>query len=253
MLVVPLVLVLISSVVSQKRWYFTGSYKNENSRNLFFNGARMQHSDLYHLSNQLNELVDFWTPTSNHNESFLFAGGSFLRIKSVNSTVNDQLWNIIKLQVSAPDNESFALNSAIFYTQVISFNYGEAVQLASPEVSSDDFLMSAEVGLYDHAIDQFLERYWREIGTGEFVAVTATTNHTDENRSIIRKHRILLAIDVIGRATMVSHTWESEVVPEPIIAAETITEDAKAAAPLRVMTYNLWHNNPPSWIYRDKT
>ena len=248
-----LFVVFLSTVTSQKRWYYTGAYKNEQSKNLFFNGARMQHSDLYHFGSQLNDDVEFWTPQLVHNESFLYAGGSFLRLKSVNSTVSDQLLEVIKLEVASPNNESFILNSAVFYSQIIAFNYGEAVQLASCEVSSDDFLLTAEVGLYDHSIDKFLERYWKEIGTGEFVAITATTTHVEENRNTERKHRVIFAIDVLGRATLVKHTWKASPVSDSATVEDTAASTpADAAVPLRVMTYNLWHNNPPSWIYRDK-
>jgi hypothetical protein len=61
-------------------------------------------------------------------------------------------------------------------------------------------------------------------------------------------HQVAFTTDLHGRSTLYSHTWSVPEDKSPLAAAEKTVLDA-AVKDVRVMSYNLWHNNPPSWVY----
>jgi hypothetical protein len=63
-------------------------------------------------------------------------------------------------------------------------------------------------------------------------------------------HNVLYTTDLMGRHTVYSHTWTAN-------EADAVEADAVSGAGpastlnVRIMSYNLWHNNPPSWVYHN--
>lgn len=64
------------------------------------------------------------------------------------------------------------------------------------------------------------------------------------------EHRIVYTTDLMGHSSVYSHTWG---VPHTAEAPEECgNSDTQAAKKdVRVMSFNLWHNNPPSWVYHN--
>ncbi len=265
-------LLAIGSVYCQKRLYYTGKYKNEDTNSVNFAGAKLSSSVFF----EHTEIDSEGLAVSN--SSFLFSGGTFLRLKHINTTVNSEFLDFIKLEVMSTSSDLFKFSTAVFYKQLSSYDYG----LASSEDGFDpnNYLLEAEIGLYDHSQDIFLEKYWREISGGELIAVSAITTaaqqplgsdsddqtETDSTSAASpsastagrrRHHRVVFSSDYLSRKSVISHTWFDEAIPHATedvasaVAPASSTGD-KSSKGLRVMTYNLWHNNPPSWIYHDK-
>lgn len=65
-------------------------------------------------------------------------------------------------------------------------------------------------------------------------------------------HRLVYTSDLMGRNTIYAHTWSSSA-DDARSAAESRESAAQAqeAKNVRIMSYNLWHNNPPSWVYHN--
>jgi hypothetical protein len=199
----------------------------------------------------------------------------------VNVTVDSELLGFITTEISDHETDIVQLKTASFYKQISSFEYGSAMTHEGQD--SNEFLLEAEVGLYDHAQDVFLEKYWREISGGDLVAVKIISTHYQNvsiNRidtrddlasesdvaplsasAVTRTHRLVFSRDFMGRVSVLSHSWretssshdkENEKEEETESVVSDVVNDEPSSAPLRVMTYNLWHNNPPSWIYHDK-
>ncbi len=258
-----LVAVLVLQIVDcQKRLYYTGAYKNDNTNSIFFEGAQVSTSDLFAFSN----ITSDWIPESN--SSFIFSGGTFVRLKHVNVTLDDEFLHEIKLAVlGTTDGSQFEFGNAAYYKQLSSFDYGLAMSNSSSDANA--FLLEAEIGLYDHAQDAFISKYWREISGGDLIAVTAITTESQGeidgtplgNSSLcVAQHRVVFTSDFMGRRSVSSHTWSGctrSPTETPAAGLSSSEESAfqpplQTSKPLRVMTYNLWHNNPPSWIYQQK-
>lgn len=58
-------------------------------------------------------------------------------------------------------------------------------------------------------------------------------------------HKVAYTSDIMGRASIYAHTWSDDSVNTKVEPTETAKKD------LRIMSFNLWHNNPPSWVYHN--
>jgi len=88
-----------------------------------------------------------------------------------------------------------------------------------------------------------------QITTGNNSNTYAAADGSDSgNNSVgVLQHKLLVNIDRYGSCTLFSHRWEPAVAPAST-PTPTAVGAAAPAAPLRVLTYNLWHHNPPSWV-----
>jgi hypothetical protein len=132
-------------------------------------------------------------------------------------------------------------------------------------------VLHAEVGLYDAQQGIFLEKEWNVLTIGNLFAVVVV-----DNKGQLR-HQIVFTTDLYGRRSLISHTWSSlsstaaasAAASSPVVDESSSDQTANrvesiqlengealskgmSTNPLRVVTYNLWHNNPPSWIYGNK-
>lgn len=230
-----------------------------------FAANRLLHADIFQHNRKGEFVPDF-------NHSILFSGQTFARLKHVNVSLDDELLNSLRSHVTS-DLSGFTLLSAAFYKQVSAYDYGMAMLSSTSDQTLNDYVLEAEIGLYDHAIDQFLERYWREISGGDLIAVSASvktdkhaastigsdeiemSNIQDQQQPQLQQHEMTFTRDFMGRVSALSHTWRSE---DSTNGNSQNGQQCEASGfvsdgvPLRVMTYNLWHNNPPSWVYRDQ-
>lgn len=256
----------------QKRLYYTGSFKNVEVNSVAFAANRLLHADIFQHNTKGEFVPDF-------NHSVLFSGQTFARLKHVNVSIDEELLNSLRSHITS-DLSGFILLSAAFYKQISAYDYGMAMLSSTVDQTLlNDYVLEAEIGLYDHSIDQFLERYWREISGGDLIAMTASvkvdnhgvgaTESAEVDVSVIphhqqqhQQHKMTFTRDFMGRISALSHTWRSEnksnnndnnnndgSQSNQQCEASGVPADS---VPLRVMTYNLWHNNPPSWVYHDQ-
>ena len=109
----------------------------------------------------------------------------------------------------------------------------------------------------------FLDQEWRPVGMGAVWAIelelhrqTAVGQQAEGERGGHKgyMHRLVVNLDRMGMASVFSHTW---LPPSPPTAPAPVSVSASSPSSssfqLRVMTYNLWHHNPPAWMtqYRD--
>jgi len=171
----------------------------------------------------------------NNNETLsLFNGGNLLRFKSLNITVEEKLLWIINRGIFdglTSNVHSVIVKSAYYFTLLTSINYAAK--------DRNNTVVSSEVGLFDHSKRIFTKRLWRNVSGGDLIKVRAT----ESRESFINEHNMLFSLDLYGRHTLVAHTWSS---PNLLPIASSKTPPA-----LKILTYNLWHNNPPSWVYQD--
>ena len=93
---------------------------------------------------------------------------------------------------------------------------------------------------------QYVDKQWRTVSMGHLWAITAQQRHM--------QHYLLISVDRFGQPSVYSHRYAaiSDAKPEPAAAPAECTS-GEPSTPLRVLTYNLWHHNPPSWVspYKD--
>ncbi len=118
--------------------------------------------------------------------------------------------------------------------------------------------MQAEIGLFDHDREIFLENTFNNISIGTLHASLLIVSPTN-NESVSMLHKIMWTWDSFGRNSLIHHTWHKhksttdsvELTKNTNACPEDISTSSESKK-LRIMTYNLWHNNPPSWVYHDK-
>mmetsp|Transcript_24930 Transcript_24930/g.34203 ORF Transcript_24930/g.34203 Transcript_24930/m.34203 type:complete len:592 (+) Transcript_24930:37-1812(+) len=210
------------------RWYYTGQHLNEVlSLSDVFKG---QHSPFITFE-------EYGDQTSNESLN-LFNGGNLVRFKSLNTTVEENLLSLIKHGIlgssisSTSNSHSVKIESAYFFTMLTSINYAAD--------DRNNTIVSSEIGLFDHSKRIFTKRLWRDVSGGELIIVRVSENR----ESFISHHNMLYSMDLHGRHTLVSHTWNSQN-RSPIVAS------VSNLPTLKILTYNLWHNNPPSWVYQE--
>lgn len=160
-----------------------------------------------------------------------------LRLKSINSTVADVLMaaistEIMQFQTKPP---AIKIKSASFFTMLSSINYA-----ANDRINTT---ISSEIGLYDHSKREFTRRVWKEISGGELIVIDVLEK---DSLAGDQQHKFIYSQDLHNRVTLFAHTWNR-------MAQRIDLSQASVGVSynLRVLTYNLWHNNPPSWVYPD--
>jgi hypothetical protein len=271
-LFVVLLAVAVKEGVSQ-RWYYTGKFQNDNDKPLFFDGHLLDHNILF----ESNNFKD-----ANISSQILYCGGLILTPSSPNATddgheiLEEREWNFLTnitldntyletTNIDSPQSSMLNQNkpsliSVSRFTLNIAKNYGEPLveNVVTDEDAAIDKIswatLNAEIGLYDGRRGVFVQREWRSLNLGTLIAVVL-----EDTAGL--KHKIVWTTDMYSRMTLIHHTWDSKRLSSALngqnveIEVEGLSkniEKQKSVAKLRVMTYNLWHNNPPSWIYGDK-
>lgn len=182
----------------------------------------------------------------------LYNGGNFLNLNSINETVDSSLLSAIIGQIFGETTEGknfdkFSVKSAHYFNLLTSVNYASRDRANA--------IVSSEIGLYDHSKRIFVQRLWRNISGGELIAVRATENRSSDRSIKIRDHSLLFSRDLHGRNTLFEHVWND--IPDsntPLKSkSDSLLNTAANKKPLniRVLTFNIWHNNPASWVYPD--
>lgn len=237
-----LIVCLIIPSIAQ-RWYYTGKYNSHQS-----NDIRLFQGDLLDISSLLNSGF-----TSNP-EQLLFSGGLLLspfdgdeeyRLKVLNFEVH----NLINNLTSNGQDCVADIKSLNIYKLLIANNYSTEVSDIGNSTKWE--ILQAEIGLLDPITRIFKEKKWDDILQGFVISARVIV---DGNFG----HEILITKDVFGRCALMAHRWfpidfsvkidlKGEI--NEIGEINQVTSQQKK---LRIMTYNLWHNNPPSWLYHDK-
>lgn len=253
MMLVLLLLVGCVLHVCAQRWYYTGEFKNEQVESNLFPG------DILHYDHLFSDQTI--------GKTFLYSGG--LVIKAAQYSHDDIVLgegdhNFVhsvcdQHGVQGSSIQDLHLQSRMLYNIVISHNYSPKLNESSG--ASYHALLEAEVGLYDGR--KFLEKKMLEVSSGNLTAIvvkatylsTAAEAEVDISGSSVEvavyavEHKIVYTTDYFGRIALVMHTWEHVRSPNSPPSPSTISEHGHK---VRLMSYNLWHNNPPDWVYHDR-
>lgn len=228
---------------ARQRWYYTGKFKHDTVEEEFFEGATL---DLFSLYNYQSD-----------DQSYLYAGGLLLSpVQPVESKEN-ATFNLDSSDLSfihrVVASASFDVKSTSSYTIFLNPNYHRIPRMGSQEI------LEAEVGLFDHDREEYIQLNSSTMSIGKLHASLVQVP-ADEHRAQPTLHRLMWTWDMFGRNSIIHHTWH---VDHTSLTSNTeCTANANDAGTgksgvdlegkLRVMTYNLWHHNPPSWVYHDK-
>lgn len=233
----------IAALANAQRWYYTGNFNNERVTEQFFPGSLLDYDNIFQ-------------PESNG--TFLYAGGLVLKLSSSNVTFMEDeekfIHSLCMLKTEGELVDWSSLQSSIFNI-IISHNYPPPPPSSPSSLDSEKRepgipLLEAEVGLFDARIGEFLEKKWIDVTNGNITAAIVYSTHQSgdaEQPHYQIRHMIAYTSDLFGRRALVVHTWDR---PENLHARSGGNVDS--SRDLRIMTYNLWHNNPLSWVYTDK-
>lgn len=186
----------------------------------------------------------------------LFNGGNFLRFTSVNDTVGASLLSAIYSEIFGNPSETSATVSLKSFSARY-FGLLTAVNYAAED--RNEAIVSSEIGLYDHSKRVFVKRIWKNITGGEIIAVKVLETRTAliEGSSSQQplppiEHKLLYSADLHGRNTLFQHIWNQSSEDAELYASKKDNPDGHKNYPsLRVLTFNIWHNNPANWVYPD--
>lgn len=255
----------VPEAISQ-RWYYTGKFQHDTERTNFFNGDILLHNSLFESTNFKGE---------NSSSQMLYCGGLVLtpiapyldveRKETFQAQEWDFILNVTFTNTRSSDEEveihNITITSVARYIINIAKSYPEP-QVEQVVVSNEDNstkviekiswpILNAEVGLYDGRRGIFVQREWRSLNIGTVVACRATD-------SMGTVHKLIWTTDMYGRMSLVHHTWNPQIIAQQV--EYDVSDDGMPASmgvdldskSFRVMTYNLWHNNPPGWVYGEK-
>ena len=229
---------------STAKWYYTRKFRNDGHPNTpqFFPGSNFNYLDLFY--------------NRTDGQPILFGGGMILMSETDpnaffdNNTVHYLIQNTTFIPDEAVGQTIENLESMQYNLYIIN-DYSNYPNNNISEL----MIMEEEIGLYDHSIRQFIDKQWRYMRLGIIVAARVNVTY-QEQRGFSEEHFILSTADMAGKPTILYHTWRRHLIEEnQSVDAEVNhgnfirTEDLTSLGRLRIMTYNLWHNNPPAWIY----
>lgn len=232
-------LVFIDEIESRKSWYYTDAFQYNTLSSNFFSGSKFNLNDLFSNANsddcscQINETVTH--DESRYNWS-VYSGQTLIKLISHNCTIHAKETAFIESSVLKDISKRHtSICSAVYYDLGIGVDYGAN--------SHDLRALAVEIGLYDHNVGQFELKSWLNMTIGRLTAITIN-EISDENSSNVIKHQIILTADPrYNKLALIMHTWISSL-PSESVSKHNIHQ-------LKLSTYNIWHNNPPSWKYHN--
>jgi len=168
----------------------------------------------------LKMLFDTAEESDNSSTVLYFGGGVLLRRSKGEEDPNVQLETI---QETTRD-ELATITTQSVWNMLLCIDFASAERLP----------YEIEVGRWDRTIGQFSEKTWRDKPVGKLFAIVT---EADKGRRI---HHIIVNVDLIGRRSVVMNVWEN-----------ALREEKSDV--VKIVTLNLWHTNPPSWVIADPT
>ena len=214
-------------------------------------------------------------------KAFLYMGGALLRLNPniTESDINGDIYRDKRSTASRTSQAKQAVLKRLLKDYTLSLNVISLTLWDMFMIDNDNYKNSqhfeqhcynivdsfkptkGEIALYDKATDEEIGKEWREVRLGRLYAVSI--DEIREKGSI--RHKLIVNVDTRGLASIVSHIWERNNTAIETSTMTTINIDGSPSTitnnenivdndiNLRVMTYNIWHNNPPSYLYVDNT
>ena len=221
---------------------------------------------------------------------YVFNGGIVLHLQANNAshlnTHHEILCkDILALHPDHFDDLNVSISKLQRFRMLLSDDYPAVERMSRENVSTtlDDLmplLVNGEVGLFDLRLERMIQSEWREIAIGELVSLNFTMSYHkvppsfdipensneisdggdggDYDNFVTEEHHVVYTVDMMGRRSLYSHIWHvrsatnqhegNQHSSEPL---SNMIQDSTAVNDIRIMSFNLWHNNPPSWVYRD--
>lgn len=260
-------LAIINSSFAQQRWYLTGAFENKTKPTEPFLGQTVSFADLC-----------LPRVTESEDVALLF-GGVVIRQKAYSLEPNlienaEYVLNVMDSKkvpgcakrMEVASNVSYDMFGSVDYTSTYGF----------------------EVGLYDHRSEKFVESSWRKLSLGRLVCLSvrletscvspniASTDTTADDDSVVASqwtelHDLMYSVDLRRRPALMSHTWTTDRkrsravqhhqdLDSADVSLSSAAMDSTMLNPIsdvqsppdvnvRVMTFNLWHNNPAAWVF----
>lgn len=221
------------SLVTAQRWYYTGKFTNDEPTPQYYAGGLLDYDSLFN-------------PSGVPDERILYSGGLVLALVTSNGPMEavdeEFLHSLCALKASSGQLTDVTEEKTHVFGVYVSENYPPALNSTTDQVSIP--MMEAEIGLFDNRLNKYTERKWITITNGNITSAVVVAKYSSGEAVVSIRHKVVWMADLFGRRALVLHTWDHL---EEIPRAEHIDPTK-----LRVMTYNLWHNNPLSWVYQDK-
>lgn len=255
------------SIVPYDQQFFSSNYINDdNTTTLYYGHASIR------KSKKNDDILGSYIVLSESSNDDSTSDGDIKSRKMLRNKINE----MIKPSYS---DASYLVLSEAYYDILSCWNYS----------SSDSILETdtAEIGLFDDALNDYVKKDVHVIKLGEVVALRVKEDYKNASKCI--DHYMVLQADLKGLYSLYSHTWskcvsskmanathlvverDSIIGVDVDIAGNAIshtiedraplaididysaaeTDKVETEMPIKVLTYNIWHNNPPSYIYHD--
>lgn len=247
--------------MSGKAWYYTGKFLHDHITSTinsssgrqkeFFSGSVLSLDKLFHTDHDVYSqiCVDNNLEPSlpwNSLDYYVFSGQLALKFRSQNCTASQSEVNYIHRLLHIDTNEkvlSFQIHNIMNYDLAISIDYGKNVESDDGTIFRTDYDMiyplMPEIGLYNRETDSFERTEAINNTIGYIMAYHVMY------QSI--KHFIVVTTDPRKQMfALMRHTWNDSSNDN---LENKYGNDVKLK--VNIMTYNLWHNNPPQWVFHD--
>jgi hypothetical protein len=248
---------VIFVITAHTQWYYTRRVRNDEHPN----GIQLFEGTSFHYGQLFDDSLD---------KTFVLYGGGMILVKETESDAvfnNDTVYYLVTntTLIAKADSNRILNISAVQYNLFVINDY---VKVPNAQNVSELSIMEEEIGLFDHEKGNYIDKKWRFLRLGMLLAAKVNLSNSVTGNTTDETHSVVTTIDMLGKPTILFHSWNLETdrrdnqrqMSSPAIPAvqqidgsfsppSLSAEDDVSTRRLRIMTYNLWHNNPPSWIY----
>jgi hypothetical protein len=256
-----LIFVLLSYAGASRRLYYTGLKKHFDVKQTIFAGDKVNLSALFPSSIDPPESQAEDQCVSNiyikSKRWHIYFGQVVFRFDHCSSIVSHE-FEIYADQDKQQSNHNINIKAYIMKyipSSSIIVHYASAVydlamsgdyaKHSSYRISEDSITneanepSSVEIGRFNEITQKFEEKWFQSVMIGKLISLIVQERTVDD---LTIQHRFLLTTDLRGSAiALVMHTWDD--------TADYIGGNPATGTSYKVVSYNIWHNNPPSWKF----
>ena len=250
----------------QRQWYYVNQPVCDSYGGRFFNGSHVPLSTMFYHPSSSTEGIGLAAAA----EPFLyyantlaqlsttFAGsGIDLADPSSDPKAVPAIKEKLKRLLSYSDTKEYRILQERMYDLYTIVNYEN--EFSSVRQALYGLHPSpVEVGLFDHSQGEYVTKETRTHSTGSLLAMRLE----ERSAATCIEHRVLLNIDRRAFVTLSGHLHGPCIELDVSVdgqnqvtgddgQSKVTGDDGVRASSLSIVTYNIWHNNPPGWIYHD--
>jgi hypothetical protein len=257
LLVVFIFVAYIAAINARGQWYLTGTVFNDK-----------RETSIYE-----HEMSDVWHFTANPqlkvNDSHTSFGGALAVYVGHNTTLDTNIESIVAdlfRNFVSDENCGFEVTDVWIYNTFVTVTQSKPLEyeiglfdrMKYIIVCADTFVLTR---CHVFCRNEFTQKAIHQVKLGKEWLVRAAYRCSE----LIEVHKICLVADLQGLITVAQHIWDAKqfspvsteagipaVVSSDSVHKVTSCEMEKDPLDLRVMTYNIWHNNPPEWLIHNR-